>query len=86
LWNPPSGAKDPQELTLEVEIKLKPDGTLSSPPVVRTNGNSPLFLAAKDSAVRAVYQGQPYTMLRPEHYEDWKEVLIVFDPRSMFRN
>jgi colicin import membrane protein len=83
LWNAPSaGAKDAQELILEVEIRLKPDGTLSSPPEVRTNGNGPLFLAAKDSAVRAVYQGQPYTMLRPEHYEDWKEVLIVFDPKS----
>jgi outer membrane biosynthesis protein TonB len=82
LWNAPSGAKDARELILEVEIKLKPDGTLSSPPLVRTNGSGPLFLAAKDSAVRAVYQGQPYTMLRPEHYEDWKEVLIVFDPKS----
>jgi len=23
-------------------------------------------------------------MLRPEHYEGWKEVLIVFDPRLCF--
>jgi len=83
LWNPPAGARDPQELRLEVDIQLKPDGTLAAPPNVVTGGNSPLFLAAKDSAIRAVYRGQPYTMLRPEHYEDWKEVLIVFDPRFM---
>jgi hypothetical protein len=83
LWNPPAGAKDPQELTLEVNIQLKPDGTLAAPPTVVTSGSSPLFLAAKDSAIRAVYRGQPYTMLRPEHYDDWKEVLIVFDPRFM---
>jgi len=83
LWNPPAGARDPQELTVEVEIQLKPDGTLAAPPQVRTQGNSPLFLAAKESAIRAVYRGQPYTMLRPEHYEDWKEVSIVFDPRFM---
>jgi hypothetical protein len=83
LWNPPAGAKDPRELTLEVNIQLKPDGTLAAPPTVLTSGSSPLFLAAKDSAIRAVYRGQPYTMLRPEHYEDWKEVLIVFDPRFM---
>jgi hypothetical protein len=86
LWNPPAGAKDPQELTLEVDIQLKPDGTLSAPPTVLTHGSSPLFLAAKDSAIRAVYRGQPYTMLRPEHYEDWKDVLIVFDPRFMSGN
>ena len=85
LWNPPAGARDPQELTVEVEVQLKPDGTLAAPPVVMTHGSSPLFLAAKDSAIRALYQGQPYTMLRPEHYEDWKEVSIVFDPRYMTR-
>jgi hypothetical protein len=83
LWSPPAGAKDPQELSVEVDIQLKPDGTLAAPPSVVTSGNSPMFLAAKDSAIRAVYRGQPYTMLRPEHYEDWKDVLIVFDPRNM---
>jgi outer membrane biosynthesis protein TonB len=83
LWSPPAGAKDPQELRLEVDIQLKPDGMLAAPPSVVTSGSSPMFLAAKDSAIRAVYRGQPYTMLRPEHYEDWKEVLIVFDPRNI---
>jgi colicin import membrane protein len=86
LWNPPSGAKNPQELTLEVEIQLKPDGTLSAPPVVLTGGNSPLFMAASDSARRAVIRGQPYTMLKPEHYELWKDVVITFDPQFMAGN
>ena len=27
---------------------------------------------------------QPYTMLRPEHYEQWKDIEITFDPRDMF--
>jgi outer membrane biosynthesis protein TonB len=86
LWSPPVGAKDPQELTLDVEIKLNPDGTLAGPPNVLTGGNSPLFLAAKDSAVRAVLRGQPYTMLRPEHYDLWKDVVVTFDPRFMMGN
>jgi outer membrane biosynthesis protein TonB len=86
LWSPPAGAKNPQELTVMLRIKLKPDGTLDGGPVVLTSGNSPLFMAARDSAMRAVYRGQPYTMLRPEHYEQWKEVEIVFDPRFMVGN
>jgi outer membrane biosynthesis protein TonB len=86
LWSPPVGAKDPRELTLDVEIKLNPDGTLAAAPVVLTNGSSPLFAAARDSAYRAVYQGQPYTMLRPEHYELWKDVVVTFDPRFMSSN
>jgi colicin import membrane protein len=86
LWNPPAGAKDPQEVKLDVDIRLKPDGTLAAPPNVLTTGNSPLFLAAKDSAIRAVYQGQPYTMLRPEHYEMWKETIVTFYPHFMSGN
>lgn len=85
LWNPPVDVKDPREVTVEVTIQFKLDGTLAARPTVVTQGSSPLFLAAKDSAMRAIYQGQPYTMLRPEHYEDWKEVDVVFDPRNMTR-
>ncbi len=86
LWSPPAGARDPQELTLDVEIQLKPDGTLAAPPIVLTGGNSPLYLAARSSAERAVYRGQPYTMLRPEHYELWKDIIVTFDPRFMLSN
>ncbi len=86
LWNPPAGVRNPQELTLDVEIQLKPDGTLAAPPIVLTGGNSPLYLAARNSAERAVYRGQPYTMLRPEHYELWKDMIVTFDPRFMLSN
>jgi hypothetical protein len=85
LWNPPAGAQDPRELVVEVRIRLKPDGTLAASPEVLTGGRTPLFLAARDSAVRAVYRGQPYDMLRPEHYEQWKDIEITFDPRLMIR-
>jgi colicin import membrane protein len=42
-------------------------------------------MAARDSAVRAVFRGQPFDMLRPENYEQWKDVEITFDPRYMIR-
>jgi outer membrane biosynthesis protein TonB len=85
LWTVPAGAKDPQELVVLIRIKLKPDGTLASPPIVLSSGKSPLFMAARDSAVRALFRGQPYDMLKPEHYEQWKDVEITFDPRDMIR-
>jgi colicin import membrane protein len=86
LWSPPAGARNPQELTLDVEIRLNPDGTLAGPPMVLTGGTSSLYMAARDSAMRAVYRGQPYTMLRPEHYELWKDVVVTFDPRFLSGN
>jgi outer membrane biosynthesis protein TonB len=85
LWNPPSGAKDPQELTVTIRFKLKPDGTLDGPPIPVTRGNSPLFMAARDSAVRAVLRGQPFVMLRPEHYDLWQEIEVTFDDSMMSR-
>jgi colicin import membrane protein len=42
-------------------------------------------MAARDSAIRALFRGQPYDMLKPEHYEQWKDVEITFDPRDMIR-
>jgi colicin import membrane protein len=53
--------------------------------MVLTSGNTPLFVASRDSAARAVLRGQPFDMLRPEHYEQWKDIEITFDPRMMIR-
>jgi membrane protein involved in colicin uptake len=83
LWSLPAGVKDPQELIVLVRVRLKSDGTLAAQPQVLNSGSSPLFHAARDAAIRALYRGQPYTMLRPEHYEQWKDIEITFDPRSM---
>lgn len=85
LWSPPAGAQNPQELVVAIRMRLKPDGTLAGPPIVTTSGQSSLFMAARDSAIRAVFRGQPFDMLRPETYEEWKDIEITFDPRDMIR-
>jgi colicin import membrane protein len=85
LWSPPAGAKNPEELVVQIRMQLKPDGTLAGPPMVLTSGRTPLFMASRDSAIRAVLRGQPFDMLRAEHYEQWKDVEITFDPRDMIR-
>ena len=85
LWNPPAGARNPQELVVQVRMQLKPDGTLAGAPMVVSTGQSPMYMAARDSAVRAVFRGQPFDMLRPENYEQWKDIEITFDPRDMIR-
>jgi outer membrane biosynthesis protein TonB len=85
MWNPPAGAKNPQELTVTVRFRLKPDTTLDGNPVVVSSGNGPLFMAVRDSAVRAVLRGQPYLMLRPDHYDVWQEIEITFDDHMLNR-
>ena len=84
LWNPPT-SKNVEELVSVFRIKLNRDGTIQPgfPQLVSTGGNTALAMAARESAARAINRGQPYTMLRPEHYEQWKDIEITFDPRDM---
>jgi hypothetical protein len=84
LWSPPIGIQDPQDYVIRIRIQLGRDGRLTAPPIVLTSGQGQLFDSARDSAVRAVFQGQPFTMLRPEHYATWKDIEVTFDPRDMF--
>ena len=83
LWNPPAGVQNPQELVVKIRVHLSRDGKLASPPMVLTSGRGGIFEAARDNAIRALYRGQPFEMLQPEHYELWREMEITFDPREM---
>ena len=82
----PVGVQDPNELIVNVTVRLRPDGRLAAPPFARVNGRSVAAMASRDSAVRAVLTGQPFDMLKPEHYESWKEIELTFDPKDMFRS
>ncbi len=86
LWNPPVGAQDANAVKIVILIKFKRDGTLAVDPQVLTSGSGAVYNAARDSAARAVLTGQPYTMLRPEHYETWKEIEFEFDSSQMFHD
>lgn len=85
LWNPPIGLKTPEEFIIRVRMQLKPDGRLAAAPLVLTSGKGTQFESARDSAIRAVFRGQPFDMLKKETYETWKDIEITFDPRDMFR-
>jgi len=85
LWNPPAGVQNPEELIVRVRIQLSRDGKLSGPPMVLTSGRGVMFESARDSAIRALFRGQPFNMLSPSTYDLWKEIEITFDPRDMFR-
>ena len=54
-------------------------------PTVANSGASPFFQAAADSAVRAVYQCQPYA-LPADKYALWRDMILNFDPSHMYRS
>jgi hypothetical protein len=82
LWRPPD-SPNPKELICVFAFRLRRDGTLADAPTLVSSGKSSLGLVARESAARAIFAGQPYDMLKPEHYDVWKEVEVTFDPRDM---
>ncbi len=86
LWNPPVGVQDAVSVQITIRIRFKRDGTLEIGPQVLTSGSGVQFNAMRDSAVRAVLVGQPYSMLRPDHYDSWKEIDFTFDTKEMFHD
>jgi colicin import membrane protein len=84
LWTPPIAFAE-SGTRITVRIILGRDKRLVGGPQVLTSGKGPMFDAARDAAVRAIFQAQPFDMLRPETFEAWRDMEVVFDPRFMFR-
>ena len=82
-WTPPVGGLGAEDIVVKLDIKLNRDGTLAQAPQIINAGSSQFFTAAADSAVRAVFQCQPYSMPAPK-YDQWRSMTLNFDPRRMY--
>lgn len=83
LWNPPIGADNPQDMVVTVRFKLKRDGTLDGGPLVMNSGNSQVFMIARERAIRAIFQAQPFNTLPQDKFDLWHDLEVTFDPRQM---
>ncbi len=82
-WNPPPGGLGADAIIVKLRLRLNEDGSLVGYPTIANSGSSPFFQAAADSAVRAVFQCQPYS-LPSEKYAVWRDMILNFDPRQMY--
>ena len=83
-WNPPSGARNAEDLIVQVRVSLAPNGMISAGPKVmnRTQLGDPFFRAAAESVLRAIRRCQPFEM-PPEKYAAWRDIELKFDPGKM---
>jgi hypothetical protein len=79
FWNPPAVNNG---WPVTIILKLNRDGTLDGPPEVVAKDPPPEFALWRDAAVKAVLFASPYTMLKPETYEGWKEIELTLDART----
>ena len=86
-WNPPVGAPHPEELVVEFELFLKPDGSVAQTPQLSAESQSAVqrdsyTRAAAEAARRAIYTCAPYK-LPQDRYGQWQDITLTFDPRQM---
>jgi colicin import membrane protein len=56
---------------------------MSREPVLVEGTASALGPALAESAKRSLLLCQPFTMLKPEHYDQWKDLELRFDPHEL---
>lgn len=84
-WSPPVGLDNAQELVVVFRVLFNTDGSVKRGPDViggKPTAAGPIFA---ESAKRAILQCQPYTMLRKETYDKWKDMELAFRPSDMFQ-
>lgn len=85
-WNMPIGARNAQELIVEVLIEVNEDRTVRSAQVVDQvrYTTDTHFRAAAEAALRALRHPKCTPLeLPPDQYEQWKTIRFNFDPRDM---
>jgi colicin import membrane protein len=84
-FNFPYNGQDADQFEVDLDINMKPDGTLASTPVVvAVRGPSKSVADAMgESARRAVQQCQAYSFLPKDQYATWKYIPMTFGLRDM---
>jgi colicin import membrane protein len=84
-WNPPAGVDRNSNLQVILNVRFKRDGTVIGNPDIVSGPASAMGPVMAESAKRALLTCQPFTMLKPEHYDLWKDMEINFDASEMLR-
>jgi hypothetical protein len=80
----PPGVVATDKIAVALKVSFNPDGTLASSPELRGPVVSQKEDALMHSAVEALQRCQPYTMLPPDKYKQWKTLELIFAPINFF--
>ncbi|NQV84167.1 MAG: cell envelope integrity protein TolA [Rhodospirillales bacterium] len=86
-WSLPAGAREAENLSIEIKMAMNPDGSVRQARILDQSRlqSDPFFRAAAESALRAVLNPRCNPLkLPPEKYQQWQNMILVFDPRQMF--
>jgi hypothetical protein len=79
------GVEPGDKVNIKIRISFNRDGTLMSPPHLLVPAPSAKQKALMASAVDALQRCQPFTMLPPEKYKQWKTMEVYVTPLFAYR-
>ena len=85
-WSLPAGAKDAENMEIEIAVNMNPDGSVRDARILNKNLQSDPFLRSMaESALRAVLNSrcQPFKLPRSK-FDRWNTMTLVFNPKEMF--
>ncbi len=86
-WSLPAGAQDAGSMIVEIRAILNPNGSVRSAVIVDSARarSDPFYRTMAESARRAMRNPRCQPLKLPlNKYSDWREMIVVFDPREMF--
>ena len=85
-WSIPAGARDAENLIVDISVVMNPDGTVQRAEIVdrsRLTGD-PFYRAAAESALRAVLHPRCSPLrLPPQKYQQWRRFTLSFNPKEL---
>jgi hypothetical protein len=76
----PEGVEPSDKAIIKVRVSFNRDGTVASPPRLLVPAPSAKQQALMESAADALERCQPFTMLPPEKYKQWKTMVFYVTP------
>jgi outer membrane biosynthesis protein TonB len=81
-WQRDGGGFDEESLKIPITLTFKVDGTLANEPLIEISPRTPRERAIIDGARRAIIACQPYNMLPPAKYAEWRSLPFLFDNKA----
>lgn len=83
-WLVPIGAKNAEDLVVQLRVQLNPDGSLQRAEVVdgARMMSDAFYRTVAESALRAVRKCEPFQDLPPPKYDVWKDLKLTFNPEK----
>jgi outer membrane biosynthesis protein TonB len=76
----PASLSPSDNVHVRLRVMMRPDGTLAAEPILIEGTASMKALELKQSAVGALMACQPYAMLPPDRYREWRVLDLSFTP------